>query len=129
MDCFVCSTVGKGNCETESVTYKIGCREETCTKVYKGETASNGDTRGKKHMTDLAARDLDNSPLWRHCRDKHRGEMQSFEMSITGSYKNDTMLRQIAEAVQIENSDAGTLMNDRAEWNMTRVPRATITTR
>ena len=49
-------------------------------------------------------------------------------MLVTGSYKNDAMLRQIAEAVQIENSDVGTLMNDRTEWNMTPVPRSTITT-
>ena len=36
------------------------------------------------------------------------------------------MLCQITEAVQIENTPADTLMNDRAEWNMTRVPRVTI---
>ena len=47
-------------------------------------------------------------------------------MSVTGTYKNDAMLRQIAEAVQIENTATDTLMNDRAEWNMTRVPRMTI---
>ena len=47
-------------------------------------------------------------------------------MSVTGTYKNDVMLRQISEAVQIENTATGTLMNDRAEWNMTRVPRVTI---
>ena len=49
-------------------------------------------------------------------------------MSVTGSFRNDAMLRQIAEAVQIENAETGTLMNDRAEWNMTPVPRSTITT-
>ena len=47
-------------------------------------------------------------------------------MSVTGTYKNDAMLRQIAEAVQINNTDTGALMNDRAEWNMTRVPRVII---
>ena len=48
-------------------------------------------------------------------------------MSVTGSYKNDTMIRQITEAVQINNMDPDSLMNDRAEWNMTRVPRTVIT--
>ena len=47
-------------------------------------------------------------------------------MSVTGVFKDDAMLRQITEAVQIENVDPVRLMNTRAEWNMTRVPRATI---
>ena len=46
----------------------------------------------------------------------------------TGTYKDDAMLRQIAEAVQIENTATDTLMNDRAEWNLTRIPRSTIST-
>ena len=126
MSCFVCTTAGKGNCDTESVTYKIECEGEDCEKDYKGETSNNGYTRGTQHLTDLASKNVDNSPLWRHCLEGHRGEMQSFKMSITGSYRNDPMLRQIAEAVQINNSHVGTLINDRAEWNMTRIPRAII---
>ena len=58
--------------------------------------------------------------------EEHAGELQTFQMSITGTYRNDAMLRQITESVQIENTPADTLMNDRAEWNMTRVPRVTI---
>ena len=97
-------------------------------RKYKGETASNGYTRGHKHITDLAGRNVENSPLWRHCLEEHSGEVQDFQMAITGTYRNDTMLRQITEAVQIENAQPGTLMNNRAEWNMTPVPRSTITT-
>ena len=67
-----------------------------------------------------------NSPLWRHCVEEHNGELQEFQMSVTGTFKNDAMLRQITEAVQIERTETGTLMNDRAEWNMTRVPRTVI---
>ena len=58
--------------------------------------------------------------------EEHGGELQTFQMSITWSYRNDAMLREITEIVQIENTPTGTLMNDRAEWNMTRVPRVTI---
>ena len=47
-------------------------------------------------------------------------------MNVTGTFRNDPMLRQITEAVQIENLGAGRLMNNRSEWNMTRVPRASI---
>ena len=48
-------------------------------------------------------------------------------MKITGTFRNDPMLRQVTEAVQIDNEDPIKLMNTRAEWNMTRVPRAMIT--
>ena len=77
-------------------------------------------------MSDLSGRNARNSPLWRPCVEEHDAELQSFQMSVTGTYKNDAMLRQITEAVQIENTATDTLMNDRAEWNMTRVPRMTI---
>ena len=129
-DCFICTTDGKGNCFTESVTYKIKCQDEECTRknIYKGETASNGYTRGLEHMANLISRNVDRSPLWRHCVEQHRGVMQSFQMSITGSYRNDAMLRQIAEVVQINNTDISVLMNDKAEWNMTRIPRTVIST-
>ena len=126
-NCFICTTTGKGNCTTESVTYQIECEGGDCTKnKYKGETAGNGYTRGNKHLTDLAAENGNNSPLWRHCVEEHNGELQEFQMSVTGTFKNDAMLRQITEAVQIERTETGTLMNDRAEWNMTRVPRTVI---
>ena len=126
-NCFVWTTTKDGNCNSESVTYKIKCEGEDCRKnKYRGETAANGYTRGKKHLSDLAGRNTTNSPLWRHCVEEHGGELQTFQMSITWSYRNDAMLREITEIVQIENTPTGTLMNDRAEWNMTRVPRVTI---
>ena len=126
-DCFICTSGGKGNCETESITYVVDCQGGDCRKsIYKGETASNGYTRGVEHLGKLAARNVDQSPMWRHCVEEHGGELQSFMMSVTGSFKNDAMIRQISEAVQINNTDPHSLMNDRAEWNMTRVPRTVI---
>ena len=125
--CFVCSSGGTGNCDTESVTYQIDC-EGDCEEdnTYKGETASNAFTRGEKHLTDLNGRNAKNSPLWKHCRDRHGSVVQEFRMKVTGTFKNDAMLRQISEAVQIENTNPVKLMNTRAEWNMTRVPRAIV---
>jgi hypothetical protein len=127
-DCFICVSGGKGNCNSEGITYEIKCMSECNEKdIYKGESADNGYTRGMKHKTDLRARNANNSPLWRHCRDVHHGEMQEFQMNVTGTFKDDAMLRQITEAIQIDNVAPGKLMNTRAEWNMTRVPRATVT--
>ena len=113
---------------SEGITYEIKCKAECEEKdVYKGETAGNSYTRGEEHKTSLDARNVVQSPLWRHCREVHNGQLQEFEMNITGSFRGDAMLRQITEAVQIDNVEPRRLMNTKAEWNMTRVPRATIT--
>ena len=130
-DCLLCTTLGQGNCNTEGVTYKLDCAsEEQCEEgLYKGETGGNTYTRGQEHTARLAARDMNNSPLWRHCVEQHGGEEQTFLMSITGTFRNDAMLRQITEAVQINNMGVEERMNDRAEWNMTPVPRTVIITR
>jgi hypothetical protein len=126
-DCAVCTTFGQGNCMAEGITYKIECLGQGCEKgIYKGETASNAYTRGGEHMGRLRARDLNSSPLWRHCLEQHEGEEQVFSMSVTGTYRNDAMLRQITEAVQINGMEERDRMNDRAEWNMTRIPRTVI---
>ena len=126
-DCFVCSSGGTGNCNTEGITYEVKCLGDCGEKdLYKGESARNAFTRGYKHITDLNRRNVSNSPLWKHCRDTHGSVVQDFQMKVTGTYRNDAMLRQISEAVQIENTDPQRLMNTRAEWNMTRVPRATV---
>ena len=126
-DCYICTSGGTGDCRSEGVTYEIKCVDDCDRKnIYKGESAGNGYTRGKKHKTDLVGRSVSNSPLWRHCRDIHNGVMQDFRMNVTGVFRDDAMLRQITEAVQIDNVNPLELMNTRAEWNMTRVPRATI---
>ena len=127
--CFVCTTTNKGNCNAEGITYELKCKNENCGRknIYKGETSKNGYTRGEQHMRTLIAKDEKNSPLWRHCKTVHGGEVQDFEMSVTGTFKGDAMLRQITEAVQIQNTDDGKLMNTKSEWNMTRVPRAIVT--
>ena len=99
------------------------CNEKN---IYKGESGDSGYTKGKKQASDLNARN-EKSALWKHCRDIHNREIQEFRMKITGTFRNDPMLRQVTEAVQIDNEDPIKLMNTRAEWNMTRVPRAMIT--
>ena len=127
-DCFVCSSGGTGNCNTEGITYEINCEGECDEKnEYRGESGGNSYTRGREHLANLRARHATNSPLWRHCSDFHDGEMQEFKMKVTGTFRNDAMLRQITEAVQIDNVEPNKLMNTRTEWNITHVPRATIT--
>ena len=103
------------------------CGNENCAKkhTYKGETSYSAYTRGLQHQTNLRNK-MDGSPMWRHCSEEHEGEVQPFTMNVTRSFKNDAMLRQITEAVQINNTDPNHLMNTKAEWNMTRIPRVNI---
>ena len=75
-DCLLCRTFGQGNCNTEGITYRIDCASASgeCEKyLYKGETAYNAYTRGQEHQGRLAARDVINSPLWRHSLEQHGG--------------------------------------------------------
>ena len=64
--------------------------------------------------------------MLRHCRERHSGEIQDFQMDITGIYKNDAMLRQISEAVRINNTPQEQLINNRTEWNYVQFPRVLV---
>ena len=128
LDCLVCTTSGNGNCQAENATYIIKCEATVCERSgkYKGETHNNTYTRGKKHIIDYNGQDIDKSPLWRHCVDVHNGQRQQFSMAVTKTFRYDSMIRQISEAVQIRNTEPRELMNTRAEWNLNRIPRAAI---
>ena len=65
---------------------------------------------------------ITNSPPWRHRRNFHDGVMEGFQMNVTGTFRNNAMLRQITETVKIDNVEPARLLNTRAEWNTTSVP-------
>ena len=126
--CLVCETGGKGSCEKEGVRYEItcvGCEEGQIRSFYVGETSKNAYTRGVKHMQDFDGRTA-GSVIWRHCRERHNGEIPDFRMDITGHYRNDAMLRQISEAVRIHNSNDNELINNKTEWNYVSFPRVVV---
>ena len=76
-------------------------------------------------MKSLAKKE-ERSALWKHCKEKHNNEMQKFEMSVTGSYSNDAMVRQISEGVRIDQLPEGSLMISKNESNYFRVPRTVV---
>ena len=59
-------------------------------------------------------------------RETVNNEMQKFKMSVTGSYSNDAMLRQIFEGVRIDKVSKGSLINSKNGWYYFRVPRAIV---
>ena len=112
-DCMLCKSGGTGSCRVNNVEYNIkcvGCKEDNAVldSVYKGETYRNCYVRGNEHLRDLDNK-LENSSLWRHCREKHGSEVQKFEMI--------PCLDRFMEAARISNSDSENLMNSKKEWN------------
>ena len=129
-DCFVCISRAKGDCRASGITYEISCMQ--CKKVdqpvrykYIGETARNAYSWDKKHFVGLRNKSK-TSCLWEHCRDIHSGEVVNFQMSFLKRYKNESMTRQIMEALTIENSENDVLLNTKSEWNYIAFPRIAI---
>ena len=126
-NCFICTTGGDGPCDVAGVTYNILCKE--CVMViakYIGESSHTGYTRGAKHLDDLENKRV-SCRAYEHVIEKHNGIVPEFQMNVTGVYRDDTMLRQISEAVRIRNSDPKNLLNNKSEWNIQNIPQVIIT--
>jgi len=126
-ECFICKNGGKGNCRRANIKYSIRCKKDGCDNVYNGETSKNAYTRGKEHEMNYRSK-ADNSHMWKHCVIDHNGEEQIFNMEIDKTFRKDPLLRQITEAIAIEETEENNRMNSRAECRQNRVPRITINT-
>ena len=122
-DCLVCSNNGNGNCRSSGIVYEVECEGE-CPFTYRGQSSSNAYTRGLKHMEDLIKKR--DKPLWKHCINEHKGEVQNFKMSILVQCRNDPTKRQIVESIWIRNTDPNHTMHERSEWNSVRIPQIDI---
>ena len=58
--------------------------------------------------------------MWRHCKEKHNGEIKKFRMDVIDTFKQDPMLRQVTESVRISHTDKTLLMNRKEEYVPTR---------
>ena len=126
-DCFHCNSGGKGNCRRNNIKYSIKCNGCGCSSIYNGETSKNAYTRGNEHEAGYRLHH-DGSHMWKHCVIHHNGEEQSFTMIIDKTFRKDPLLRQITEAIAIEETKEEDRMNSRAECRQNRVPRLRIDT-
>ena len=117
-DCPVCTSGGEGNCRTLNVNYEMRCECE-CDGKYTGTTTRSAYVHGKEHTVDLHSR-RKNSALWKHCQDKHDGEIKKFRMDVVDTFRSDPMLRQITESVRISRTDERNLINVKEEYDSTR---------
>ena len=71
-------------------------------------------------MPALTERREESSVTWRHSCDRHEGNVPNFVMNVTGTFRDDAMLRQVTESVMINNIDERKLINSKKEWNYVR---------
>ena len=129
MDCFPCTSAGKGSCRSVGVNYNIVCEE--CEygdgeQIYHGQTSRTGYIRGGEHVDDFV-RKRPKLLMLKHCQNVHQGRTEvKFRMDIVGVYKRDAMLRQITEAVRIQFTPGAKSMNDKTEFSYFHLPRMVI---
>ena len=64
--------------------------------------------------------------MYGHAEEVHGGVIPSVRMDIVSNYGNDTMSRQIAEAVLIRSSKPEHLLNLKTEYNMNILPHVNL---
>ena len=102
------------------------CRSTGTTTKYVGETSRSAYIRCKEHMA-LYRRSAYNSVLYNHQHEHHRGQELSFKVEVEATFPDDTLGRQVNEAIRIWQGEAqGTTLNDRTEWNHPGLVRAAL---
>ena len=122
--CLVCIGGKPGGCRASGITYRIDCEEE-CGYEYTGQTNQNAYSRGKIHMQEYGQQNSKN-PLWKHSANVHGGDRIQFRMKVIDRVRNDSMKRQILEAVRMQRVPENRQMNSKSEWRTTKIPRITI---
>ena len=122
----MCSTTGDGDCRKSGVTYEIRCKGECDGHSYGGETHANGFTRGGEHQDQYRLKNPE-STMWKHCVKEHHGQEQEFEMRIMDYSRGDPLMRQIKEAININEIPVEKRLNDKKEWNIGKLPTMEIT--
>ena len=91
---------------------------------YFGGTGRNAFTRGGEHLLNInkLAEDENRSVLKFPSNHRHDGRDVSYTMRVTGVH-NDSLGRQITEAVNIANFKGPALMNRRGELGGVRIDR------
>ena len=129
-DCMICKSQDKkkGDCQKNSVTYKITCN--TCLQAgrvttYEGETGRNAFVRGLEHQQDLR-RKSEKSPLWKHCVLEHSSQEADFLMEVIKHHPS-SLGRQVHEAVRISRTAAEIILNSKSEFHQAPLIRVVAT--
>ena len=80
-------------------------------------------TTTSEHVKDLEKK-REISVLWRHCKEKHQSQTQSFKVKVRQVFGGDATLRQITEAVDIRRENSQ--INNKKEWGHLDLPRIRV---
>ena len=99
------------------------CKEGGVLAEYWGETARTAFERGEEHLEGMRNQDESNG-LWKHSQIHHGGKLrrEELEMKVVETHRSP-LSRQIHEGVEIETNSAEIVMNSKAEWNQSRLPK------
>ena len=78
-----------------------------------GEMARSSRVRCKEYKAELQRREASN--LWDHFKLEHNGDVAQFSYKVERNFHHDTLLRQIEEAMRIDE-ETGSLLNDKMEF-------------
>ena len=103
-ECLPCKSADNsgGDCEKNSVTYKITCEtclQAGCKTTYEGETGRNAFTRGIEHKQGMRQKS-ENSALWKHCVLEHSSQEAEFSMQVIQSHTS-CLGQQVHEVLRI----------------------------
>ena len=130
--CFPCDSSSEGQggkCTKENVLYQLTCltcKTEDVRAEYTGESSRSLAQRTSEHLRGAKRKDPKN-PMVSHTETYH----SSLQGGPTWSVKllrsfTSPLARLVVEAVSIEISSADVIINSKAEWGSTRIPRLAI---
>ena len=128
-DCFPCKSNKNNNkntnCRKDGIIYYITCNK--CQAIYVGESARNGNSRGKEHFNDYIT-NKDSSIMQRHTQTHHRHDTDKpeYTMTVKQIYGNNSMDRQLSEAIQINNIPEIAIINNKTEYKQYHVPQTSL---
>ena len=126
-ECVPCQSK-PGSCRKRNCTYQILCnictKEENRSSIYWGETHRTWWDRCQEHLRALDSGDESYATV-KHMMIHHPGRQHDFLFKFEKSWKT-SLQRQIQEAIRIEETDPGSLMNSKTEFGANSVPRVTI---
>ena len=128
-ECFPCNSNQNSdkptNCRKDGIIYHITCNK--CQAIYVGESARNGNSRGKEHVNDYVA-NRNSSIMQRHTQTHHKNDTSKpeYTMTIKQIYGNKCMDRQLSEAIQINSIPETAKINNKTEYKQHHVPHTSL---
>ena len=114
------------SCRKMNINYSAQCNPcdlEGKRRVYIGETTRNIHVRSNEHFNAMRNKNT-NSWMYKHIEKEHNGKTDEadFKWKVIGSFKKP-MLRQLSEAIEIDNTEDEECLNLKSEYFSHKINR------